>query len=80
MEEKEIILSSGKRVKIKMPPLSVDFLLKMQQQILKVALIDAKKVKLSDLESAELSEIVCGLNLQYWNKVRENPSSLAYLT
>jgi len=41
MNEKEIVLSFGKRVKIKMPPLSVDFLLKMQQQILKVALIDA---------------------------------------
>ena len=79
MSEKEIVLSSGKRVKIRMPPLSVDFLLKMQQQILKVALIDAKKVKLTYLEAGELSETICGLNLQYWNKVRENPS-LAYLT
>ena len=80
MSEKEVVLNSGKRVKIKMPPLSVDFLLKMQQQILKVAVIDAKKVKLTDLEAGELSEIICGLNLQYWNRVREKPASLAYLT
>lgn len=69
MKEKTVVLKSGKKVKIKIPPLSFDGILRLQRELVKKAMVDPELLALlSPKEVQEAFVFVSKLNHEFWSK------------
>jgi len=70
LSEKEIVLRSGKALKVKMPPMSLEFMYQIQRKVAKQALVNPEVMAvLSQDEVQELFLRVSTVNQEYWSQV-----------
>lgn len=68
LSEKEVVLKSGKKVAVKLPPINLEAIYEMQRKIVKQALVKPQLLAiLSQDEFQELVLAISNINMQYWN-------------
>jgi len=70
--QKNVLLKSGKHVKIKLPPMTFSFMEQLQKMTLKEALVNPELLALlSPDEAQELYLLISDINVECWREYAE---------
>lgn len=62
----ELQLKSGRTIKIKLPPLSENFMKQAQDLVIETAVVNPEEYELTREEKRELYVLISQVNMQYW--------------